>query len=76
MTSPVERMRMMRERRRKRGSRELRLVVPDSRSRSVRRRVADQVARLVSGEEKDASRWIEAASEFDAPEPRAGDEMR
>jgi Protein of unknown function (DUF3018) len=58
-------MKMMRERRRRRGLRELRLVVPDSRLQSVRRRVAAQVARLDRGSEEDAMRWIEAVSEFD-----------
>lgn len=67
---------MMRERRRRQGLRELRLVVADSRLRSVHRRVAEQVARLVADEEKEALNWIEAVSEFDAPEPRAADETR
>jgi hypothetical protein len=58
---------MMRERRRSRGLRELRLVVPDSRSQSVRRRVAAQVAHLSKTEESDAMNWIESVSEFDAP---------
>jgi len=57
---------MMRERRRSRGLRELRLVVPDSRSQSVRRRVAAQVARLSKADENDALNWIESVSEFDA----------
>ena len=66
MPAPAERMRMMRERRRSRGLRELRLVVPDSRSRSVRRRVAAQVAHLSNADENDALNWIESVSEFDA----------
>ena len=61
-------MKMMRERRRSQGLRELRLVVPDARVRSVRRRVAAQVARLHPSSEDDALRWIEAVSEFDAPD--------
>jgi len=65
MTEPAQRMRLMRERRRRRGLRELRLVVPDSRLQSVRRRVAAQVARLNRESEEDALRWIEAVSEFD-----------
>jgi hypothetical protein len=69
-------MRMMRERRRKRGLRELRLVVPDSRLQSVRRRVAAQVARLVRSREGEALSWIEAVSEFDAPDHQVGDETR
>ena len=66
MPEPAERMRMMRARRRSRGLRELRLVVPDSRSQSVRRRVAVQVARLDTIDEDDALNWIESVSEFDA----------
>jgi hypothetical protein len=46
--------------------RELRLVVPDARSKAVRRRVAKQVARLDRSSELNAMRWIEAVSEFDA----------
>jgi hypothetical protein len=60
-------MRQMRERRRKRGLRELRLIVPDPRLRSVRRRVAVQVAHLVPADEDAALKWIEAVSEFDEP---------
>jgi hypothetical protein len=56
----------MRERRRARGLRELRLVVPDARARAVRRRVAKQVERLDRASELDAMRWIEAVAEFDA----------
>jgi Protein of unknown function (DUF3018) len=66
MTAPAERMRMMRQRRRARGLRELRLVVADPRSRAVRRRVARQVAGLDPDRERDALRWIESVSEFDA----------
>jgi len=46
MVETAERMKAMRERRRARGLRELRLVVPDARSKAVRRRVAKQVAGL------------------------------
>jgi hypothetical protein len=60
-------MRTMRERRRKRGLRELRLVVP--RLASVRKRVAAQVGRLDRGREDAALSWIEAVSEFDALDP-------
>jgi hypothetical protein len=63
MAAPAERM--MRERRRLRGLRELRLVVADPRSRAVRRRVAKQVAGLDPDHERDALKWIEAVSEFD-----------
>jgi hypothetical protein len=63
---------MMRERRRKRGLRELRLVVPDSRLQSVRRRMAAEVAGLVQVSEDDALRWIEAVSEFDTLDSTGG----
>ena len=66
MSAPAERMRQMRERRRMRGLRELRMVIPDPRLTSVRRRVAVQVARLIPESEDAALRWIEAVSEFDA----------
>jgi hypothetical protein len=59
---------MMRERRRRRGLRELRLLVPDARLASVRKRVAAQVSRLNSSQEDEALSWIEAVSEFDAPD--------
>jgi hypothetical protein len=66
MTAPAERMKTMRARRRARGLRELRLVIPDARSPSVRRRVAIQVAGFHRGGEDAALNWIEAVSEFDA----------
>jgi hypothetical protein len=65
---PAARMKTMRDRRRVRGIRELRLVLPDARSPSVRRRVAMQVAGLHRGNEDDALSWIEAVSEFDEPD--------
>jgi hypothetical protein len=65
MAAPAERMKMMRDRRRKRGLRELRLVVPDARSEAVRARIAEEVARLNPLDEQDALDWIEAVSEFD-----------
>jgi hypothetical protein len=65
MAPAADRMRAMRERRRARGLRELRLVVPDARSKVVRRRVAKAVARLDRANEFEALRWIEAVSEFD-----------
>jgi hypothetical protein len=58
-------MKALRQQRGTRHVRELRLVVPDARSRVVRRRVARQVARLNRDEELDALKWIEAVSEFD-----------
>jgi hypothetical protein len=54
MTAPAERMKMMRQRRRARGLRELRLVVADARSRAVRRRVVKQVAGLDPDREREA----------------------
>jgi hypothetical protein len=65
MAQAAERMRAMRERRRAQGLRELRLVVPDPRSKAVLRRVAKEVAGLDRAAEREAMRWIEAASEFD-----------
>lgn len=62
----AERMKAMRARRRARGLRELRLIVPDARSKTVRRRVAREVAALDRSRELDALKWIEAVAEFDA----------
>jgi len=62
-------MRIMPERRRRRGLRELRLVVPNPRLQSVRKRVAAQVAELDRGSEDEALSFIEAMSEFDATNP-------
>jgi hypothetical protein len=70
MAAPAERMKAMRQRRRRQGLRELRLVVPDARSPTVRRRIAAQVAKLNPQSERDALLWIEAVSEFDADQPR------
>jgi hypothetical protein len=70
MAIPAERMKLMRQRRRARGLRELRLVVADPRSRAVRRRVAKQVAGLDADRERDALNWLEAISEFDADAAR------
>ena len=69
MATPAERMKTMRERRRAKGLRELRLVVPDARSAEVRKRIAEQVARLNPDDERAAMEWIEAVSEFDADTP-------
>jgi hypothetical protein len=76
MSAPAERMRQMRERRRKQGLRDVRITVPDARLASVRRRVAAQVFRLIPISEDDALSWIEAVSEFDAPDRHASDETR
>jgi hypothetical protein len=70
MAPPAERMKKLRERRRAKGLRELRLLVPDPSSPNVRRRVAKQVARLGRDSEADALKWIEAVAEFDADEAR------
>jgi hypothetical protein len=64
------RMRMVRQRRRAQGLCEVRLVVPDPRSRAVRRRVAREVAALDSAREHNALNWIESVSEFDADATR------
>jgi len=58
-------MKAMRERRRARGLKELRLIVPDARSKTVRRRVASQVAALDRSRELEALKWIEAVAAFD-----------
>ena len=65
MTATADRMRAMRQRRRRLGYREIRLSTPDARSEAVRRRVAEQVAALAPESEADAMAWIEAVSEFD-----------
>jgi len=65
MLPAAERMKAMRERRRARGLKELRLIVPDARSKTVRRRVARQVAALDRSRELEALKWIEAVAEFD-----------
>jgi hypothetical protein len=65
MAVAAERLKAMRERRRARGLRELRLIVPDARSKAVRRRVAKEVASLDRSRELEALGWIEAVSEFD-----------
>jgi hypothetical protein len=65
MAEAAERMKAMRARRRAQGLRELRMVVPDARSPTVRRRIARQVCGLDSAAELEAVRWIEAVSEFD-----------
>jgi hypothetical protein len=58
-------MKAMRDRRRMRGLRELRLVVPDPRSEAVRQRIAMQIARLNPEHEREALAWIESVSIFD-----------
>ena len=66
MALPSQRMKAMRERRRARGLRELRLIIPDARSKAVRRRIAKQVAGLNRSRELDALGWIESVSESDS----------
>lgn len=70
MPEPAERMKLMRQRRRARGLRELRLVVADARSQVVRRRVAKQISRLAPDREREALQWVESVSEFDADAAR------
>jgi antidote-toxin recognition MazE-like antitoxin len=70
MTEPAQRMKSMRERRRRLGLRELRLVVPDARSAAVRARIAEEVARLNPADEQEALDWIEAVGDFDANDAR------
>jgi Protein of unknown function (DUF3018) len=76
MAAPAERMKAMRERRRTRGLRELRLLVADTRSQSVRRRVAIEVAGLDRAGEDEALAWIETVSEFDGSNAQGSHETR
>jgi hypothetical protein len=55
---------------RTRALRELRVVVLDARSATVRQRIARQVANLDRESEEEAMAWIEAVSEFDADAAR------
>jgi hypothetical protein len=65
MAEPAERMKSMRERRRAKGLRELRLLVPDARDPAVRARIAEQVRNLDPEDEAEAMRWIEAVTKID-----------
>jgi hypothetical protein len=65
MIPAAKRMKAMRVRRRARALREVRLVVLDARSPSVRLRVAREVARLHPQAERNALTWSESVSEFD-----------
>jgi len=65
LVAAAERMKAMRDRWRAHGLRELRLVVPDARSKAIRRRVAREVAGLDPAFERAVLGWIEALSEFD-----------
>jgi hypothetical protein len=66
MSAAAERMKTMRERRRAKSLRELRLLVPDLRSEIVRKQIAAEVASLNRHSELEALAWIESVSEFDA----------
>lgn len=68
MMATAERMKAMRARRRIEGLREVRLILPDARSRAVRARVAWAVAHLDPADEAAALAWAEAVSEFDEPD--------
>nr|WP_296452635.1 antitoxin MazE-like protein [Phenylobacterium sp.] len=63
-------MRTMRERRRERGVREIRLTVRDARSAGVRAEIAAQSARLDPAHEAETLDWIESVSEFDTADGR------
>ena len=65
-TSARESMRRWRTRQRCAGRREVRIVLPDARLASVRKRVAQSVASLDPQEEDGAMRWIETVSLSDA----------
>jgi len=47
------------------GLREIRLMAPDARSDAVKRRIAEQLARLNLSDEREAIDWIEAVSVSD-----------
>ena len=68
--SSAERMRALRNRRRARAEREIRLTLPDPRVEQVRARVARSVARLDPASEADALAWIEAVADFDEDQAR------
>jgi hypothetical protein len=66
MARTAQQMKSKRGRHRARGLRELRLLVPDARSKAVQRGISKQVARLDRSRELEALRWTESASEFDS----------
>ncbi|MDE0660200.1 MAG: DUF3018 family protein [Gammaproteobacteria bacterium] len=71
MATPAnERMRAWRDRQRRSGRREIRMVLPDARLPDVRERVAASVSGLDQRDEEDALGWIEEVSEFDARSAR------
>jgi hypothetical protein len=61
----AERMQAMRGRRRKFGTREVSLNLPDARLGAVRQRISSQVARVGEASERDALEWMETVSAFD-----------
>lgn len=65
MAAPAERMKAMRTRRKQRGMREIRLMLPDTRLPGVSCRIAAQVARLNEQDERETLDRIESVSEFD-----------
>jgi hypothetical protein len=65
MAEAAERMKSMRERRRAKGLREVRLLVPDARDPAVRARIAEEVRNLDPEDEAEAMRWIEAVTKID-----------
>lgn len=68
--SAAARMRALRNRRRARAEREIRLTLPDARVEQVRARVARSVARLDPASEADALAWIETVADFDEDQAR------
>ena len=68
--TPAQRMRSARTRRRAEGKREVRLVLPDTRTEEVARRIEQAVAGLNQTHETDALAWIETVAEHDGPEAR------
>jgi mRNA interferase MazF len=67
VAAPAKRMKTMRDRRRAKGLRELRLVLPDARSSSVQQRVATEVARLRRACEDEVA--VAAAGDDGKPRP-------
>jgi hypothetical protein len=67
VATPAQRMRAHRARRRVEGTREIRLIVRDARSTTVRDVIAKAVATLDEKHEADVLDWVETVSDFDAP---------
>lgn len=66
----AQRMRNARARRRAEGKREVRMVLPDTRTAEVSRRIEQAVAGLNQIHESEALAWIEAVAGHDGPEAR------